>query len=171
MTSAEKVPGTLKGIEGILITIGVGVAAYIIYRNAQKNKDLNAANTQGSEADQELNALASQGITPSYSTSQFEGFAQQLVQAMDGCGTDENAVYQVFQAMKSKADVLKLISVFGVRFYQPCVWTSPVSYAIWQANDQAYGGGISTWLGYDLSASEIGKINAILSQKGIDYSF
>lgn len=170
-TSSAVVPGTLQGVKGILITIAVIGGGYLIYRNMKKNQELNQANQQGTAAAQELAALAAQGITPSMSVSQSEGLCQQLVQAMTGCGTDEDSVYAVFQQMQSKADVLQLVNTFGVRYYQPCVWTSPVSYAIWQANDQAYGGGLSTWLGYDMSTSEIGKINAILTGKGIDYSF
>lgn len=167
----SKVSTSLRGIEGILITVIVGGAAYLFYRNYKKKQELLQANTQGTLANQELSVLESQGIHPSYSDSQYEGYAQALVQAMNGCGTDEDAIYSVFRDMQNKADVLKLIAVFGVRFYQPCWITQADAYAIWLINDQSYGGGISTWLSYDLSSGEIGNINTILSSKGIDFKF
>jgi hypothetical protein len=94
-----------------------------------------------------------------------------LILALDGCGTDEQSVYNVFEAMKNKADVLKLISKFNVRFYQPCAATSPISYTKWLYDNESFGGSLATWLQYDLTNSEILKINTILSKKGIDFKF
>ena len=115
--------------------------------------------------------MASQGVYPTYADSTFENFASQLVQAMNGCGTDENAIYQVYRQLRNDADLLRLTQIFGVRYYQPCEWTSPVSYAIWQFNDKAYGGDLPTWLGYDLSSGEIENINSILAQAGISIRY
>lgn len=170
-TQSAQVPGVLKGVQGILITLVVGIGGYLIYRNYKKNQEVTQANTQGAQAGNELAVLAQQGIVPSYTDSEFEGFSQQLVQAMNGCGSDTDQIHQVFQAMQSKADILKLINIFGVRYIEPCWITQVDAYAIWLVDDQHYGGGISTWLSFKLSASEIGKINAILTGKGIDYSF
>jgi hypothetical protein len=58
-----------------------------------------------------------------------------------------------------------------VQYYQPCVWSSPVSYAIWQANDRAYGGDLATWLSYDLGTTEISNINSILKANGLGFQF
>ena len=72
--------------------------------------------------------------------------------------------------MKNEVDIRKLVYIFGVRYYMPCSVSSPISYSKWLWNDKSFGGGISVWLGYDLTASEINKVNSILSTNGIDYS-
>lgn len=163
----EKQPPAVK----IIVVAGLGLLGYTIYRNIKKKQDEADALRAAQAANQELQQLANQGTVASYSDSQFQVFADKLVQAMTGCATDENQIYQVFSALHNEADIRKLIVVFGVRYYQPCAATSPVSYVIWQFNDKAYGGDLSTWLSYDLSSGEIGYINSILRGKGINYQF
>lgn len=169
--SYKGLPGWAKGtlaVGGLLI---VGFTAYTIYKNAQKKKGLQQANKLSQDATKEVIELSKQGVVPSYGQSQYESFVLKLVLAMDGCGTDEESVYRVFEAMKNKADVLSLIKTFGVRFYQPCAASSPISYTKWLYDNESFGGGLSTWLSYDLTGSEIQKINAILSKKTIDFKF
>ncbi len=160
--------------KGILV-LGVGAAAYFaglsIYRNIKKKNELKDANKAGVEADQELKNLSNQGINPTLPDSAFEVMCQSLVQAMNGCGTDEQMVYDQFSKLANAADVRKLISQFGVRYYEPCAVSQPISYAKWLWDSNSFGGGLPTWLSYDLSTSEIDKINTILQGKSIDYKF
>ena len=93
------------------------------------------------------NALLS-GQKLSYAESQYKVFADKLFAAMSGLGTDSSAVYAVFNAMNNRADVLKLVTVFGVR--------KDESLAEWLNGE--------FWL-------DVSKINKILSTKGIDYQF
>lgn len=174
----NKVTEYYKGLpswsKGIVAVIGVSAAAFIgysIYRSIKNRRELIDASRASEQAKQEIDELKRTGVGASYSKSQYETFAQKLVQAMDSCGTSEDSVYSVFQAMKNKADVLSLIAAFGVRYYQPCPTTNPVSYIQFQFNNKAFGGGISAWLEYDLTSNEIKKINDILSKKGINYQF
>lgn len=155
----------------VAVAVGAVFVGYSVYQNNKKKAEEAKANAAGQLANSELAALAAQGIVPTYTDSQFMVFVDSLVQAMTGCGTDEDMIYNVFRQMKNDADIRKLIALFGVQYYQPCAWTSPISYAIWQVNDQAYGGGLSTWLSYDLSASAIEDINSILKGKHINYQF
>lgn len=157
------------------INIGVGVAAifigYSIYKNNQRKKDEEKARAAADLAATELQQLAQQGVKPTYQDSQFQVFVDQLVQAMSDCGTDEDMIMNVFRSMKNDADIRKLISQFGVQYYQPCSFTDPIAATIYQFNNRAYGGALSTWLSYDLSASDITKINQLLQSKGINYQF
>lgn len=155
----------------IIIAAGLGLSGYAIYRYFKNKADESQANQSAELATTELQNLAAKGIRPTYSQSQYENFSQQLVEAMNGCGTDEDTIYQVFGSLRNDADVLMLIKQFGVRYYQPCAVSSPLSYAIWQFNDKAYGGGLITWLGYDLDSDNIADINAILQGHGIKYTF
>lgn len=163
----ERQPGAVK----VIAVAGIALLGYSLYRTYKRKQDEKDASQAAQNAASELATLANQGITPSYTDSQYSSFVNVLVQAMTGCGTDEDQVYDVFRKMHNDADIRKLIIAFGVQYYEPCVWTSPVSYAIWQANDHAYGGDLATWLGYDLTTSEIGKINQILAGSGINYQF
>lgn len=174
----NKVTEYYKGLpswsKGVVVVIGVSAIAFIgytLYRNAKTKKDIKEAGVGAEQAKEELEILKKKGINPTYSKSQYETFAQKLVVAMDSCGTNESSIYAVFEAMKNKSDVLNLIAAFGVRFYQPCPTTNPISYVQFQLNNKAFGGGIGAWLEYDLTSSEIQKINTILSKKGITYQF
>lgn len=142
-----------------------------IYRNARKKKEIAEANMAATYAQNELNDLHNSGINPTLSDSQFEAMSQALVQAMNGCGTDEEMVYSVFNMLNNDADIRKLLIIFGVRFYQPCAASQPISYMEYIWDDHAFGGGLPTWISYDMTAAEKNKINSILHSKNINYSF
>jgi len=96
----------------------------------------------------ELNKELMAGERLSYSESQYKAFADKLYVAMKGVGTDTNAVYSVFNAMNNKADVLKLVTTFGLRD----------------------GETLTEWMGGEWRLS-VAQINKTLSLKGIDYQF
>lgn len=164
-------PRWAKGVINVVAVGGVAFAGYSIYRGIQKRRAIEKANTAANQATGELQVLAQRGIYPSYYTSQYELMSNQLVQAMNGCGTDEEMILQVIRSLKNDADVLMLIRSFGVRFYQPCSWAQPISYALYLIDSESFGGGIGEWFGYDLSAGDIEDINDILQSKGIQYRF
>lgn len=80
---------------------------------------------------------------------QFNAYASSLKKALQGLGTDEKKIYNVFQQMNTRSDVLQLIKTFGV----------------------VDGENLNEWLNDDLNAKEIDKINQILAEKGINYKF
>lgn len=167
----KDLPPWAKGV----VIVGGGAALYFtgvtIYHNYKRNQDNKDATKAADAAQKELVDLKAKGITPSLSGSQFQALSESLVQAMNGCGTDEQKVYNVFKQMKNDADIRQLIASFGLRYYEPCAASQPISYLHWQINDKAYGGGLPTWLSYDLDASEIDAINAILKANRVNYSF
>ena len=101
----------------------------------------------------------SKGEQQSFSNSNYKTFADRLYSAMNTSGTDEAAIFSVFQQMKNRIDVLKLIEAYGVR--QLYVFGVPV------------GGkqNLSQALSDELSSSDIAKVNQILFKKGINYKF
>lgn len=163
----ERQPPAVK----IIVVAGLGLLGYSIYRSIKRDQDERRALEAARAAATELAGLANQGVYPSYNDSQFYVFVDTLMQAMTGCGTDEAMIYQVFRQIKNEADIRRLIQLFGIQYYQPCVWTSWLSYTIWQFNDKAYGGDLGTWLSYDLSQSEINNINSILKGNGVSFQF
>ena len=169
--SYKGLPSWAKGTLAVGGLVIVGFFAYTIYRNAKIKQGEREGRKAAQDAKKELDNLLKQGIIPSFGNSQYEIFFQTLVTSMNSCGTDENSVYSVFNAMKNKADVLKLIEAFGVRYYTPCIATDPISYSKFLFDSKSFGGGISDWFTYDLSNSERQNINNILSKKSIDYTF
>lgn len=163
-----------KWAKGVINVLVVGGGAYLLWQWHQSSKEKKILDEAGQTADyatQELAALAKQGIVPSFSNSEYEALSQGLEQAMSGCGTDEDLIYQIFGYLKNKADVLKLITVFNIRYYMPCKWTNPQDYLLWQINPQRFPGGLSAWLRFDLTTNEIAKVNQIMAERGITYQF
>ncbi len=163
----ERQPAAVK----VIAVAGIALLSYTIYRNIKKKQDENAANKAALLAQQELIQLANQGIRPTLPLSQFESFSQTILESINGCGTDEDAIFGIFKQLSNEADIRQLITTFGARYARPCAATDPISYSIWLVNDQAFGGSLITLLRYDLSDSDIAYINSILRSRGITYQF
>lgn len=102
------------------------------------------------QANAELNQYqAESGESLSLTNAEYTRLADKLYKAVKGVGTDETAIYAVFNALGNKADLLKLIAVFGTK------------------DDM----NLAQWIYDDLNSSEIRKVNTILANKGIDYAF
>ena len=66
-----------------------------------------------------------------------------------GYATDEEAIYQVFEQLETRSDLLNLINAFGV-----------------------YNGHtLSEWMNKELNTKELAHVQEILSAKGIVYTF
>lgn len=164
-------PTWAKGVVVVGTFAAIGVATYTIYRNIKNKKAIDEANEAAKSAKKDLDVLSKQGIKPTKMDTEYITLASRLHQAMDGCATDEEAIYSVFSTMNNDADVLKLVDAFGVRFLTPCAATEPISYAKYLFNPKSFGGSISVWLQYDLTPGEIKKVNEILAKKQIKYRF
>jgi hypothetical protein len=163
----EQQPGPVK----VIVVAGLALLGYSIYRGIKRRQEERDLLKAAQAANSELAQLANQGVHPTYNDSQFEAFSVAIDGAVAGCGTDEEAIFSVFRAMKNEADIRKLISVFGVRYLTPCVYSDPVSYSIWLANHQAYPGDLASFLATDLSSGDVQEINEILKSNGIEYQF
>jgi len=152
------------------LTVAILTARGIVKRFREK-KELEDALQESNDANNELQQLQQSGIRPTMSNSEFQSIISGLVIAMNGCGTDEDAVYNEISKLKNEADVKQLINMWGVQYYEPCAASQPISYTRWMWNDKTFGGSISAWLNYDLSTSEINKINVMLQSKGIKHKF
>jgi len=100
------------------------------------------------------------GQIPTYSESQFNGWADSLYTAMDGFGTDEDTIKSVFHYMQNKADVLKLIKSFGIR--------KRVYNAFVVAGDDL---NLNQWLTEEVTTETLAEINNELKTKNINYTF
>ena len=73
--------------------------------------------------------------------------AEKLYTAMKGWGTDEKAIYEVFNQVSTRDDVLYIFAQFGLKD----------------------GKNLTQWLTSELNAKERAQVNAILTSKGINY--
>jgi len=167
----ENLPSWSRGVISI---VGVGAVAFIgyqIYLSIKNAKELERSLKSQKLADNELEDLKKKNILPTKSTTQFEVMSDKIIEAINDCGTDEEAIYTVFNSLNNRADLLSLISVFGVRYYRPCAVSEPVTYLKYQFDKKSFAWGLSTLLSHDLDSSEIAKINNILKAKKIDFTF
>lgn len=174
----NKVVEVYKGLpdwaRGVVVVGGIAIAFYIGYtliRRVRKNAELQADLQESDSAKTELEKLRRNGIVPTLSDSQVESMINALVESMNDCGTDEKAIYNQIKKVNNIADVQLLIAKWGVRYYRPCSVSSPISYSKYLFNNKAFGGNLSAWFNYDLTQTEITKINKILSDKGITFKF
>ena len=136
--------------ERIILLAGAGIGSIVLFRQIGKLTGFIRQTSQNVQTQGELNQWQNVGQTPSYQNTQYEIFADALLTAMKGWGTDEDAVKDVMQKMNNNADILKLIQVFGIRD----------------------GYGLSAWITDDFSVKDKDKyINQVLRSKGITYQF
>ncbi|HPX58988.1 MAG TPA: hypothetical protein PK495_08330 [Bacteroidales bacterium] len=135
-----------KAMAILILIAGTILLIYFVWRLVKKTVS-NVGTSIGASA-----ALATEiasGGNLSYSDNEYEHFAARIYKAVKGVGTDEEAIYQIFAQMRTKADVLKLIQTFGLKDNMT----------------------LTEWLYDDLNAKELDKVNSILSAQGIDYRF
>ena len=142
-----------KALIIIIIVVIVAVMIWIFWGRLSR---LVAQLTGKIQDNSELNSHITQtGEVLSYSDNEYRKMANKLEEAfyggwLFGAGTDEDAVFAVFNRLNNKADVLKLVAVYG---------TDKNSRTL----DQA--------LQSELTNSELNRLNNILTNKGIYYQF
>ncbi len=122
----------------IIIAIIIGLRYFKKYLKRRKNKQIL------SNLEQDINVRKI-----SYPLSYYPLWANELFEAMDGAGTNEDVIYKIFGKLKTKDDVLQLITAFGVK------------------DDET----LTQWLVDDLGEDDRATLNRLLSDKNIDYQF
>ena len=124
------------GIVIIALIFGITLFNKIVYKNKNKKiiKDL--------DEDIVVNKL-------SYPLSYYGIWAADIYNAVEGMGTDEQAIFDVFKKMKNKDDILQLMTAFGVKD----------------------GETLSQWVIGDLGEDDKATLNRLLSDKNINYQF
>ena len=85
----------------------------------------------------------------SYPLSYYGLWAKDLYNAMEGIGTDEQSIYDIFKKLRSKDDILQIITAFGVEDEET----------------------LSQWIASELSQTERATLNRLLTDKNINYQF
>lgn len=134
-------PGKL--ITWAIIVLIVIIIIWIIYRKIQKAVQSGKDKQLVSEAD---NAIISNALT--YPQADYKSMADKLFVAMDGAGTDEDAIKEVIAKLRTKSDWYALVKAFGVRKS-----TSMFS---------SFSGNLIQWLADELSGSDRKEVNDML---------
>jgi len=152
------------------IAIG-GIVLINVLKAIKRRKEAADANRAGQEAAQDIKEYENYGYRRTLTDSQLVAMVTALTEAMNDCGTDEQAIYNTFAKLNNDLDFLYLVKAFGVQYYRPCAALQPISYLKYLADNYSFGGDLPTWLNYDLSQAEIDKINSVLLSKGITFKF
>jgi len=129
-----------KIIKIIVIIIAIVFGVRYIRKFIKKRKNQAALN----ELDKDINVSK---LT--YQLSYYGIWAKDLFNAMDGMGTNEQVIYDVFKKMQTKDDVLQLITAFGVEDEET----------------------LTQWIVSELGDSERATLNRLLTDKNINYQF
>lgn len=153
---------------GLITVVGVGVGLYIVYKIYQSiSGTLSGEVTQqqaGTREDKgwaaEADRLNQNPATRSTITkAQAQSYAQSIFTAMDGYGTDEEAILGVFKNIKNDADFAMISNAYGVREVSSGAWNP----------EPNYKGTMSGALTSELSQSWKDDINKVLAGKKITY--
>jgi hypothetical protein len=155
--SFSELPQWAKGLISVAVVGGVG---YLVYKLLQKAKE--SQSPEGIEAKEIENELRIDTSKQSYPLSQYSQMAQKIEAAGHDIGTDEESIYAVFRKIKSNKDFLLLKKAFGVRDYTGDI----LPFMITRNRLDLQG-----WIVNELSSSEVKKVNAILKNNKVGYSF
>ncbi len=147
----KKIPGWTKGIAILLIILFLAWLAYQFYKTAEARKA--SANIR-----KDKDMLYDQGQRPTFIRTQYATYADKLYaasQAQNVTGTDEAAIYNVFEAMKNDMDIVLLTEAFGEK---------RLSFSFRES-------GLGGYLTDELTDDEIKVINDKLAKKGIKARF
>ena len=160
MAQESKIKGLLSGVpgwaKGIILILIVLLIVWLVYK-FYKQVGFKSADERKEEKDyrKDLDMLAKQGQTPTFTRTQYKGFADTIEGENKSWDTDEEKIYGIFRNMKNDMDIILLSEAFGKR--RPQFETTERD--------------LNAFLNADLNSSEITKVNQILSSKGIKYRF
>lgn len=141
-----------------IVLIGIGI--YFAYKLAQNLIKTKPQREEIADASTELDKLNSQSATrQTISKSQAESLATTLHTAMDGYGTDEDAILSIFYKLKNNADFLALQKAYRTREISSGAWNP----------EPNFKGTMAPSLRSELSNDWIKKINNLLIKKKITY--
>lgn len=143
--------GRVKISKNVLPVAAGGAALLLAFLLLRKR----VAGDTVSDAEKESKDIA-KIQNPTYGPTQYQLFADKIYTAgVTWFGTDENAIYGVFNQLYNDLDVLELIKAFGTRRLE---FTTVM-------------GNLQQFLASEMNEKEIGQINTILFSKGIKYRF
>lgn len=153
---------------GLVTVVGVGVGLYIIYKIYKKVQETTsgvvtpetAAKQEDRGWSRDIDKLNQNPATRATITkAQAASFASSIWAAMDGYGTDEDAIYAIFRHLKNDADFAEVANAYGTREVSSGAWNP----------EPNFNGSMSAALTSEMSSDEKAVVNKILADKKISY--
>ena len=129
----------------------IGILAIVLVVVILKKTSKTFANAMTQKQQEYINSLEIDESQVGLPTTQINTLVAKLKTAfgMWGAATDEDAVYDVFETINTRSELLKIISVFGVH------------------KDHT----LNEWMTKELNQKELEHVQEILESKGIVYTF
>lgn len=140
----------------------VAFALYRLGRWAWRKFKTRGQKLELSDNTTNIQNLQNQGVVPSFPFSQYATWANQLVQAFNGCGTSNHIWEDVFARLKNDLDVALLIDAYGVREFDECNFE-------FEFGD--FKGTLAEAIVEELSSDERDELNGFLQSNNIQYRF
>jgi uncharacterized protein (UPF0333 family) len=147
-------PKFRKLLFNAIIVIIVLIIIYIVYRKVNKAiKEAKAARQSKESVAASENAIIVNALT--YADSDYHAMADKLFRAMDGAGTDTDAIEEVISKIRTKSDWNAIVKAFDIR--ETTAWYS------------RFKGNLIEWLTDELSdnSSSRQRINNMLAKFNI----
>lgn len=153
-------PTWAKGVIAVGVLAGVGYAVYYFTKQLGSVKEGKTEREEDRGWNSELDKLNSNDKTKvTLSKAELSSMANKIHAAMDGYGTDEEAIVKAFRSLKNNADFAGLQAAYGVQVISSGRWNP----------EPNFKGNLIASLSTELSDYWVTKINAILKAKGIKY--
>lgn len=146
-----------------LILIGGAYAAYSIGKSLIGQTKIDPETRDSSQEEDGWNASLQQDSkqkAPTLSSTQMKSIANSMFRAMDGYGTDEEAIISLARQAKNNADWSGINAAWGKR---------TISSGAWNPSPDLRNATLGEALHDELSQYWKTKINQVLSSKGIKY--
>jgi lipopolysaccharide biosynthesis protein len=156
--SYKNLTPTTRGIVTIGGVIVLGIIAVKVFRyfTGAQTADRQLDRNWNQEADL---LLTQEGKKPTITKAQAGAFAEKLHTAMDGYGTDEDSIINVFTHLKTDGDFAYVQAAYGIREVSSGKFNP----------EPNFKGSLTGALANDLSNTYIKQINNILKSKKISY--
>lgn len=151
-------------IKGVVILIGV-VVVYKVAKNLIEKTKLDPTTRDSSQEQEGWNQsfiVDANVAKPTLTNTQLKSFANTIFRAMDGYGTDEDAIVGVFKNIKNNADFSGLNTAWGKR---------EISSGRFNPAPNLTNATLAEAMTDELSRYWIDLINKDLSKKNIKYQF
>lgn len=134
-----------KVITWAIILLIVTIIIWLVYLKIKKEIEASRNRQLVKESD---SAIISNALT--YTQADYKAMADKLFIAMDGAGTDEDAIKEVIAKLRTKSDFYALVKAFGVR-----------KSTSWWSN---FSGNLIQWLANELGGNDRKEVNDMLAK-------
>ena len=175
MTSKINIPPFAQGAIVIFVLAGVGIGSYLIYQNIKQKKEAEKETVTLDLAKAIYAKLVKSGEKLSYPESAYSSVANDAQIKLNGCDkftTELEVIDSIVRTVKKPIDWYYLVSLFGVREIDDCIY-GKTTYAFPELlKDQLDTGGIyvgmNGGIGSGITTESIQLLRSYLSKLNIN---